>query len=335
MGSFDNKKLTCIMKALGIQLIYVFLLLSGISFSSSAYSQAIPPTPTCAICGGKNGVHATTCRYYNPPAGKSKSQNTAMPGNIQQLNTLIDLFNTPAVNKETEAKKEAARKEALDTKQRDEILKKERHDREMKTFKQLDDDPGRVHLDNQTQPGLSLKPLPSDNAPMTMEERERQNILKRGTGVTWNYGEFSPVLSGSQIPEPAPGPELSENEKLINDVIGTVESNGGRMAAITGRYMINVKDGVMSYLDDATYAVTSGNSYIMQETGEFDVKKITTNALYKTAYQTAEAYYNNAREAVAGGLKDESIGIIRNTTFNKLSEYKYFDNLSKAWKQTH
>ena len=98
----------------------------------------------------------------------------------------------------------------------------------------------------------------------------------------------------SRIPEPAPETELSENEKLINDVIGMVESNGGRMAAITGRYIINVKDGVMSYLDDAAYAVTSGNSYLMQEAGEFEVKKITTNALYKTASQTAQAYYENA-----------------------------------------
>jgi hypothetical protein len=204
----------------------------------------------------------------------------------------------------------------------------------MRTFKPLDDDPGVVRPDNQPDPGLSLKPLPSANAPMTREERERQNLLKHGAGVTWNYDEFSPVLSDNRIPAPALEPELSENEKLINDVIGTVESNGGRLAAITGRYMINVKDGVMNYLDDATYAVTTGNSYVMQETGEFDVKKITTNALYKTASQTTQAYYDNARDAVKSSLQDESIGIMKNTAINKLEEYKYFDNLSRAWKLT-
>ena len=149
------------------------------------------------------------------------------------------------------------------------FLSKERHDREMKTFKPLEDDPDVVRFDNQSDPGLTLKPLPPANAPMTMEERERQNLLKHDAGVTWNYEDFSAVSQGSRIPDPAPETKLSDNEKLINEVIGMVESNGGRMAAITGRYIINVKDGVMSYLDDAAYAVTTGNSYVMQETGEY------------------------------------------------------------------
>jgi hypothetical protein len=248
---------------------------------------------------------------------------------------LIDLFNTPVPDKETEAKKEAARKEANDAKQREAILKQERHDREMKTFKPLEGDQGAVHFDTPAQTGLSLKPLPAGNAPMTMEERERQNILKQGENVTWNYDEFSAVSPDSRIPAPTPETGLSENEKLVNGMIGMVESNGGRMAAIAGRYIINVKDGVMNYLDDAAYAVTSGNSFVMQEVGEFEVKKITTNALYKTADQTIRAYYENSMDAVKNRLTDEGIGILQRTSINKLEEYKYFDNLSKAWKQTH
>lgn len=311
------------------------MLILGISNSPIAYSQSNPPTPTCAMCGGKNGVHASTCRYYNPPSGRQKASGTSMPGNIQQLNTLIDLFNTPGDSKEVAAKKEAAVKEAHEAKLRGDILKKERHDREMKTFKPLDDDPNVVHLDTKSDPGLSLKPLPTGNATMTMEERERLNLLKHGAGVTWNYDEFSAVSSAGAIPEPTPEAELSEDEKLINDVIGTVESNGGRLAAITARYILNVKDGVMNYLDDAAYAVTSGNSYIMQETAEFDVKKITTNALYKTASQTAQVYLENAVGAVKNKLTDEGIGILKSASINKLDEYKNFNNLSKAWKQTH
>jgi hypothetical protein len=335
MGSFNDKNLMVLMNVQRLFIIYVFFLMLSIIYPSAAYSQQNPPTPTCAVCGGKNGVHSPTCRYYNPPSGNPKSQGAGMPGNIQQLNMLIDLFNTPVVNREAEAKKAAAVKEANEAKQREALLKKERHEREMRTFKPLDDDPGVVRLDNQSQSGMTLKPLPSTNAPMTREERERQNLLKHGAGVTWNYDEFSAVSSDSRIPEPAPAADLTENEKLINDVIGMVESNGGRLAAITARYMINVKDGVMNYLDDATYAVTTGNSYVMQETGEFDVKKITTNALYKTASQTARAYYENARDAVESGLQDASIGIMKNTAINKLEEYKNFDNLSRAWKQTH
>ena len=322
------------MKTLRLQIIFVYLLTLGIACSSTAYSQSSPPTPTCAICGGKNGVHSPNCRYYNPPAGKSKTGATGVPGNMQQLNMLIDLFNTPVTNKEVEAKKEAARKEANDAKLHEAILKQERHDREMKTFKPLEDDPDGVRFDNQSSPGLTLKPLPPASAPMTMEERERQNILKHDAGVTWNYEDFSAVSQESRIPDPAPETKLTENEKLINEVIGMVESNGGRMAAITGRYIINVKDGVMSYLDDAAYAVTSGNSYVMQETGEFDVKKITTNALYKTVSQTAKVYYENATEAVKSRITDEGIGILKSASINKMGEYKYFDNLSKAWKQT-
>ena len=321
------------MKALRLYIVYVFLIILGIAYSSVAHAQVNPPTPTCAIWGGKNGVHSTSCRYYNPPSVKPKSQGAALPGNVQQLNMLIDLFNTPVVSSETETKKQAAIKEAHKAKQRDDMLKKERHEREMKTFKPLDDGPNVVRVNVQSPSGLSLKPLPSGNAPATMEERERQNLLKQGAGITWNYDDFSAVSPASQVPEPAPETGLSENEKLVNDMIGKVESNGGRMAAIGGRYMLNIKDGVMSYLDDATYAVTSGNSYLMQETADFDVKKITTNALYKTAHQTAEVYYENAKDAVTGSLKDKSIGIMQNAAINKLEEYKYFDNLSKAWKQ--
>jgi hypothetical protein len=316
-------------------IFYIVVLLSGILYSPGGFSQPAPPAPTCSICGGKNGVHLPSCRYYNPPAGRSKPQGTSMPGNIQQLNMLIDMFNTPTGNKEAEARKEIAKKEALEAKQRDEILRKERHEREMKTFKPLDDDPNVVHFDTQPGSGTGLKPLPPGNAPMTMEERERANLLKHSASVTWNYNEFSNISSDDAIPSPRPEPELTENEKLVNDVIGNVESNGGRLAAITGRYILNVKDGVMSYLDDATYAVTSGNSYLMKEVGEFDVRKITINAIYKTASQTVRAYYDNAKDAVTGALKDESIGIMTNAAVNKLEEYKYFDNLSKAWKQTH
>ncbi len=205
----------------------------------------------------------------------------------------------------------------------------------MKTFKPLEGDPNGVSSDTKSNPDLTLKPLPQANAPFTMEERERQNLIKHNAGVTWNYEDFSAVSQGSRIPDPAPETKLTENEKLINEVIGMVELNGGRMAAITGRYIINVKDGVMSYLDDAAYAVTSGNSYVMQETGEFDVKKITTNALYKTASQTAQAYFENATEAVKSRITDEGIGILKSASINKMGEYKYSDNLSKAWKQTH
>jgi hypothetical protein len=335
MGSVNDKKLKRVMKTLRLQIILVYLLTLGIACTSMAYSQSSPPTPTCVICGGKNGVHSTTCRYYNPPAGKSNTGATGVPGSMQQLNMLIDLFNTPVANKEVEAKKEAARKEANEAKRREAILKQERHDREMKTFKPLEGDPNGVSSDTKSNPDLTLKPLPQSNAPLTMEERERQNLLKHDASVTWNYEDFSAVSQGNTIPDPAPETRLSENEKLINEVIGLVESNGGRMAAITGRYIINVKDGVMNYLDDAAYAVTSGNSYVMQETGEFDVKKITTNALYKTANQTARVYYENATEAVKSRLTDEGIGILKSASINKMSEYKYFDNLSKAWKQTH
>ena len=96
------------MKAKKILPIYILLLLLSLCFSLKVYSQVNPPTPTCAICGGKNGVHATTCRYYNPPAGTaSKVHNNDVPDQVQQLNRLIDLFNSPGNSREAEAEKEA------------------------------------------------------------------------------------------------------------------------------------------------------------------------------------------------------------------------------------
>ena len=299
-------------------LICFLCLLLDVALSLKSWSQTVappPPSPTCVACGGKNGYHATSCRYYNPPAGKQAGNGPGTIGTIQlqQLNSLIDLFNMPADNPAVETKQAEARKRALEARQREEDLKRERHEREMKTF----------------------KPLPSGGAPMTREERERQNILRQNAGVTWNYGEFGTVLPGEKIPDPLLDHEISGNEKLINDVIDEIESNGGRLAAITGRYILNVKDGVMDYLNDAAYAVTTGNSYVMQETGEFDVKKVVTNALYKTATQTAAKYVENATVTIKSEIKGKSIGILQEATINKAEEYKYFDNLSKAWKQVN
>lgn len=316
-----------------IRRINIFLVLLCVNFYPLAYSQPNPPTPTCAVCGGKNGVHATTCRYYNPPTGPTNNAKVnAMPGQVQQLNMLIDLFNSPVNSKEAEAEKEAARKSAIEAKTREDNLRKEHHEKVMQTFKSLDDPNGDHHVEKSAS-GLSFKPLPSGSAQMTQEERERQNIIKSKAKVTWNYNDFSNISSDNRIPEAKPERELSEEEKLINEMIAKVESNGGRLAAITGRYIINVKDGVTNYLDDATYAVTSGNSYLMQETGEFDVKKITVNALYKTASQTAKAYYENAKDDLTGGMKKAGIGVIKDATINKMQTYKYFNDLSSAWRQ--
>jgi hypothetical protein len=321
------------MKAKGSHLLSIFMMLTFFYFSSPAYTQTSPPTPTCAICGGKNGVHAPTCRFYNPPAGtKSKAQPNPMPGQIQQLNNLIDLFNSPVNSKETEAEKEKARKAALEAKTREDNLKKARHEKVMQTFKSLDE-PNEIRSVEKSASDLSFKPLPPTSAPMTQEERERQKIIGSRAKVTWNYNEFSSISKDNQILQTIPEPELTGNEKIVNDMIAKVESNGGRLAAVTGRYIINLKDGVMNYLDDATYAVTSGNSYVMQETGEFEVKKIAVNALYKTGSQTAKIYYENAKDELTGGLKSQGIGVMKNAAINKMQSYKYFDNLSGAWQQ--
>ncbi len=319
------------MKANGPVIISIFLLM--ICISSPGFAQPNPPTPTCAVCGGKNGVHSTTCRYYNPPSGTgAKAKTNATSGQFQQLNMLIDLFNSPVDNSSAEAEKEAARKAAIEAKEREDNIRKERHEKVMQSFKSLDD-PNNARPVEKSASGLSLKPLPSAGAPMTQEERERQKIIGNKAKVTWNYDDFSNISADNRIPVAKPEPELTENEKLVNEMIAKVEANGGRLAAITGRYIINVKDGVMNYLDDATYAVTSGNSYLMKETGEFDVKKITVNALYKTADQTAKAYYENAKDDLTGALKNAGIGVMRDATLDKVQSYKYFENLSAAWRQ--
>lgn len=327
------------MKMHGLITVYLFFLIAGMNYSFRGFAQSVPPppSPTCVVCGGKNGQHATSCRYYNPPAGKTnfKSQDNSMPSQLQQLNQLIDLFNTPADNAEVEAKQADVRKKILEAIQLEENMRRDRHAREMKTFKSLNGEQNSTGSGTKSGSGLSMKPLPMGDTPMTMEERERQNILNQKAGVTWNYDEFNTVSADNRIIEPAPSPEIAENEKLVNNVIDEIESHGGRIAAITGRYILNVKDGVMSYLNDASYAVTSGNSVIMQETGEFDVKKVVTNALYKTATQTAEKYADSALETVKNEVAGEGIGRLKNAAINGAEQYKLFDNLSKAWKQVN
>lgn len=330
---------------LGKQVLKFCLLMSLMILSSVTLHAQVPVSdPACVYCSArvtKGEAHRPGCMYARNSGSTSSSYSSG--SSIQQVilesiftNLFNNLFNMGSNNnKISEAEKlrqqqeEQLRQARLAQmkamiKRYNDSVRQVRHDEMMKDYKKID---------NGSNSDITFKPLPSaKSAPMTQEERERQQLLKKGIKVTWNYNEFSNIKEG-QITEQESSPDLTANEKLINDMISEIEDNGGRLAAITGRYIINVKDGVFKYLDDASSAAIGGNPYVMQETGEQDVRKISTNALYNTASQTAKIYYDKIKDAGMEYIKEKNIGILKNATIDKLREYEKFDDLAKSYEQ--
>ena len=63
--------------------------------------------------------------------------------------------------------------------------------------------------------------------------------------------------------------------------VGSFE--GGKIAAITGSFMLNIKQQVFSYVDDASSAVIRGDVTEMQDLANREPRTLVKNAIIKTA----------------------------------------------------
>jgi hypothetical protein len=213
-----------------------------------------------------------------------------------------------------------------------------KYEKMMQSYKLLND-PNGLQIKTLSTGNLAFKSLDNLSAPMTMNERLQQNLIKRGINVTWDYNSWAQVPSNTYKMEETQVPqELSGADKYLNDAINKIETfQGGRIAALAGRYMLNIKQETMSYLKDASDAALSGNIARMDEVGNVDLRaRISSNALYSTGKQTANAYYEQGKDFVSGAIndaKDEvNFGLMKSGGLELLKNKNIYSRVSDEWK---
>ena len=98
----------------------------------------------------------------------------------------------------------------------------------------------------------------------------------------------------------------------INDAINIIETfEGGRIAALAGRFIVNNKNETMSYLKDASDAAVSGNVSRMEKTGQFDLRKLSSNAIFKPARETANSYIEQGKDLISDELKENNFAVMK------------------------
>jgi hypothetical protein len=226
---------------------------------------------------------------------------------------------------------------AAEEKRLADLREQEKYEKMMKDYKLLND-PNGLKIKTLSTGNLQFKPLDYQSAPMTMEERQTQNLRKKGISVTWDYNSWAQVPSNSYKMEVPNTQEENGPDKYLEAAINKIETfQGGRIAALAGRYMLNIKKETMSYLKDASDAAVSGNIAKMDEVGNVDLRaKISSNALYNTGVQTGKAYFDQGKDLVSGKLnefKDEAnFAVMKSGGQDLLKSYKIYAPVSDDWK---
>lgn len=208
-----------------------------------------------------------------------------------------------------------------------------RYEKMMQSYKLLND-PNGIQFKTLSTTGTQFKSLDNPGAPMTMEEKERQNIKKHGINITWDYTSWAGASPNSNRIEETPvTQEENDADKYLDAAINKIETfEGGRVAALAGRFMVNIKKETMSYLKDASDAAVSGDVTKMEEAGQFNLRKLTSNAIYNTARETANSNIEQGKDFISDNLKDANFAIMKSGGQAVLQNYNIFAHVSEDWK---
>jgi len=208
-----------------------------------------------------------------------------------------------------------------------------KYEKMMQSYKLLNDPKG-VQFKTLSAKGTQFKSLDDPGAPMTMDDKVRQNIKKHGINVTWDYTSWNGISPGNNSIEETPlSREDNESDKFLKAAIDKIETfEGGRVAALAGRFMINIKNETMSYLKDASEAATSGNISKMEETGQIDLRKLTSNAIFNTGHQTVNSYIEQEKNFISSELQESNFAVMKSGGLELLQNFNIFAHVSDDWK---
>lgn len=223
------------------------------------------------------------------------------------------------------AKQAAAEKHYQDS------ISQAKYEKMMKSYKLLDN-PDAVHFKTLSANTTLFKSL-SESAPLTQAERETQNIVKKGVSVTWNYNSWANIQQNDNtIEDASANPQEDAADRYMGEAIDKIGTfQGGKIAALAGRYMMNIKGESMSYLKDATNAITSGDMSRMQDLGQMDLHKMSTNALINAGKQTLKASYNNVKGEVMDMAKEKNFAMVESGGKTLLKNYGKYARAADDW----
>ena len=214
-----------------------------------------------------------------------------------------------------------------------EAIAQAKYDEMMKSYKLLND-PNGLKIKTLSTGDLQFKPLDYKSAPLTMEERQIQNIRNhvgkdgKPLSVTWNFNEWANISAGSNLIEETNTQEESEEDKHLNDVISKHESDdGGRAAAAAGRFGKHFKNETMSYLNEVKNAFRKGDMSTMMEVGTRDPAKIVSNSIKGAVVETKNAAIAEGKEFATKFLTDKNMAIVQDGVVD------FFQgDIPEAWK---
>jgi hypothetical protein len=327
---------------------YLSVLLLFVSIDSFGQVPAVNH-PTCAYCGADiqaGQSHKKGCPYYVSTSSSSSSSSSSRSSSSShagmstentirmQLATslasafLSILFSDNSQNNQQaieQQRRQAAlvAQRAAEEKRINDSIAQVKYDKMMQSYKRLND-ANDLQFKSLATSSMQFKSLDSGSAPMTMEERERQNLKKKGISITWDETAWAQVPTNSYKMEETPYvPKTNGPDEYLDEAINKIETfEGGRVAALAGRYIVGVKNGSMSYLKDASEAIVSGNTAKMEEQGQMDLRKLSSNALYEAGVKTAKANYENLKDDVMGGIQDKNFEVIHEGVKTLCPNYK-------------
>lgn len=254
------------------------------------------------------------------------------------------LFNSGSSSQNNQKALEAQRQQAAILAQRAEAerryndsISQVKYEKMMQSYKLLND-PNGLQIKTLSSGNLQFKSLDGPPAPMSQAEKERQNLLKRGISVTMDPNSWTQMSPNSYKIEETANVQEEVADKYLNDAINKIETfQGGRIAALAGRYMLNIKKETMSYLKDASSAAISGNIARMEETGNVDLRaKISSNALYTSGVQTAKANFEQGKDFVTGKIDEAkdaaNFAIMESKGAAFLEKNNIYSHVSDEWK---
>lgn len=302
--------------------------------SGSALNQLENMTGQKVEVSNSNSARYNQTTVVKPALTYNQQMNIMVTGMIAE-SIISSLFNSSPAPKVQEVKKQPATLIMNSYEENQKIqntLLASKHQKMMDLYKLLSNEkemPYKSIIDL----SMNLKPY------LSQEDLERQKLIKKGISVTWDYNAWAQINPSQNRLEEPETIEKTNADKYLEEAINKIETlpgGVGRIPAVAGRFMVNMKHETMSYLKDASDAAISGNSATMDEVGNVDLRKNVTNVLYKTGIQTRDAYIEQGKDAVKGffneEMKETNFGLMKEGGSKLLENYKIFAPVSDAWK---
>lgn len=190
------------------------------------------------------------------------------------------------------------------------LIAQEKYDQMMKSYKLLND-PNGLQIKTLSTGNLQFKLL-DQSAPLTMEERQIQNLRKKGISVTWDYNSWANISPNKNMIEETSAQEEGDEYKKLNDIIQKNKSeDGGREAEAVGIFMKHRIISTMSYLKDVSDAVGRNDWAGLEGLAHVDQAKIVSNDLKASIREFKDDLIADGKGKVIGFIKGANDAIIK------------------------